>query len=173
MSIHQFITVNSVQPADAIVLNKKFFGMVDHYVIYLGIVGAVHQFVANYVNGVRLIENDEIQKYLTTLVPTKIDRFPGIDRPAALKRARSRIGERAYNYLANNCEHFKNFVHKGISESTQVQKVGGLLALGGAGVTLMGMGKKNDGMAVVGFFIILIGIIVALLGRPDQDHSRK
>ncbi len=37
-------------------------------------------------------------------------------------RARSRIGERKYNLLTNNCEHFAVWCKTGISESAQVRK---------------------------------------------------
>lgn len=43
-----------------------------------------------------------------------------------LKRARSRIGERKYNLLTNNCEHFVVWCKTGISESRQVRQWAGL-----------------------------------------------
>ncbi|HRK55449.1 MAG TPA: lecithin retinol acyltransferase family protein [Cyclobacteriaceae bacterium] len=156
-------------------LNKKFFGMVDHFVIYLGLINFQHMFVANYIQGVKVIPNHELDDFLKIYVPSKIEKFPGAEtqRGEALKRAMSLIGQRAYNYVANNCEHFKNFVHYGIKKSTQVQKVGGAVAIGGMGVTLIGLDKRNNGMTLVGIFIVLIGIIVALLGDPDNNKQRK
>jgi hypothetical protein len=173
MSIHQFIVTNGLKPADAIVLQKRFFGMVDHYVIYLGIVNLQHAFVANYTQGVRIIAHKELEKFLSELFPVKIEKYPGDEsqRNDALKRAMSQIGQKAYNYIANNCEHFKNFVHHGIKKSTQVQKGGAALAIGGLGLTFIGAEKKNDSMAIFGVFIILIGIIIALLGTPNQDNK--
>ena len=38
-----------------------------------------------------------------------------------VERAKSRLGERAYNLLLNNCEHFAIWCKTGKSESTQVQ----------------------------------------------------
>ena len=38
-----------------------------------------------------------------------------------VERARSRIGERDYNLLFNNCEHFTNWCKTGISDSKQVR----------------------------------------------------
>jgi hypothetical protein len=133
MSINQYVQHHRLKPADAIVLNKKFFGMVDHFVIYLGLIQFQHAFVANYIEGVRIISNEEIEKFLQTYVPVKVDRFPGREnqRGAALKRALSMIGQKAYNFFANNCEHFKNFVHYGLKKSTQVQKVGLVTVMGG------------------------------------------
>jgi len=171
MSIHQFINKYGIRPADAIVLQKRFFGMVDHFVIYVGMIELKHAFVANYTEGVKVIPLDELERFLTALEPVKIDRYPGREdeRPKAVKRAFSQLGKKAYNYIANNCEHFKNFVHYGIRKSTQVQKAGAVIVLGGLGVTLIGADKKNDGVTAAGVFIILIGIIVALLGAPDSQ----
>lgn len=39
-----------------------------------------------------------------------------------LKRARSRIGERNYNLLTNNCEHFAVWCRTGLSDSRQVRQ---------------------------------------------------
>lgn len=40
-----------------------------------------------------------------------------------LKRAYSRIGEKKYSLLINNCEHFAMWCKTGVSESTQVRKM--------------------------------------------------
>jgi hypothetical protein len=148
--------------------------MVDHFVIYIGIIERQHSFVANYMQGVKVIPNDELSKFLKDLTPAKIEKYPGNEegRIKALDRAISQIGQKAYNYIANNCEHFKNFVHYGIKQSTQVQKAGAAIAIGGLGVTLIGADRKNDGMAVLGVFIILFGIIVALLGTPGPNDKQ-
>lgn len=134
MTIHQFITRYNLKPADAIVLRKKIFGMVDHYVIYIGVYENQHTFVANYTKGVKVIPNSELNQFLDVLVPTNIDRFPGHEahRPNAVNRAISRINEKAYDYLENNCEHFKNWVHRGVHKSQQADnfKEGAVVALG-------------------------------------------
>ncbi len=136
MTLNQFIVSNNIKPADSIVMKKKLFGMLNHYVIYLGISDYKHVFIANYTKGVKIIPDNELQEFLQILQPIKIDRFPGPDshRPAAVKRALSRVGERAYSYVSNNCEHFKNWVHRGEHKSTQVDNaiVGvGAVALAG------------------------------------------
>ncbi len=123
MNIHQFIMQNRIQPADAIILRKKFFGMVDHFVIYVGVYQNRHRFVANYTKGVRDISQSELNEFLRFLDPTKIEKFPGSEnsRQDAVKRALSRLGENRYNIGNNNCEHFKNWVHFGKHESRQVE----------------------------------------------------
>ncbi|USR91534.1 lecithin retinol acyltransferase family protein [Phormidium yuhuli AB48] len=45
-----------------------------------------------------------------------------------LQRAQSRLGERKYNLLFNNCEHFATWCKTGISDSKQVRKFAPLLA---------------------------------------------
>jgi hypothetical protein len=39
-----------------------------------------------------------------------------------VRRARSRLGEDDYRLLTNNCEHFCNWCHLGVSHSAQVQR---------------------------------------------------
>lgn len=142
MTLNQFITYYNIRPADSIVMKKKLFGMVDHYVIYLGLSNdRRHIFVANYTKGVKVIPDQELREFLQILEPTKIDRFIGTEnqRAAAVQRAISRIGERAYSYLTNNCEHFKNYVHYGRHTSKQVDNAMGGLALGVGAVALFGL----------------------------------
>ncbi len=45
-----------------------------------------------------------------------------------LQRAESRLGEREYNLLFNNCEHFATWCKTGISDSKQIRKFAPLLA---------------------------------------------
>lgn len=171
MNIDLYISQQNIMPADAIILTKKFFGMLDHYVIYLGKQGREHRFVANYVDGVKVIPNKEINDLLQVYVPTNVEKFPGQnhEREAAIKRALSRIGERAYNLIKNNCEHFKNYVHNGIETSTQVEKAGFVAAVGGLGLLLMGVGRKNKSAFVWGIIIIILGILVATFAKREND----
>ncbi|MDX2362395.1 MAG: lecithin retinol acyltransferase family protein [Crocinitomicaceae bacterium] len=152
MTLDQFIRVNAIRPADAIIMRKKFFGMVDHYVIYLGqdVDHGQHIFVANYTKGVCIIENVELAKFLIFLVPSNIDRFYGdeFERENAIRRAISKIGKKAYNYLENNCEHFKNWVHRGEHKSEQADNFKTGLAIGVGTVAVVGLlalifGRRN------------------------------
>jgi hypothetical protein len=45
-------------------------------------------------------------------------RYSGL---AAVRRARSRLGEDRYRFLSNNCEHFVQWCLSGISRSSQVE----------------------------------------------------
>jgi hypothetical protein len=172
MNINLFISQRNILPADAIVLTKKFFGMLDHYVIYLGMQNLEHRFVANYVDGVKVIPNREINSLLEVYVPTNIEKFPGKhqDRHAAIKRAVSRIGEKAYGIVSNNCEHFKNYVHYGVEASSQVEKFGVAGAIGGAGLLLVGMGKKSNAAIIWGIVIIIVGILIAAFATREGSN---
>jgi hypothetical protein len=48
---------------------------------------------------------------------------PRFDCRQAVERARSRLGERRYRLLTNNCEHFCAWVLRGESCSTQVERL--------------------------------------------------
>jgi len=134
MTIQQFINLNSLQQADVIVLRKKFFGMVDHFAVFLGYdrYSGIPLFAANYTKGTQFISQQELASLLSQLVPERIERFTGNDeqRQQAVQRALSRIGANDYNYFTNNCEHYKNFVQTGMPHSEQAKNFGNGIAVG-------------------------------------------
>jgi len=166
MNINQFITTNGLQPADAIVLRKKFMGMVDHFAIYLGNNESNQpEFVANFTKGIQIIPQKEIEEQLTKYVPERVEKFNGnyIQRRSAIERAFSKIGENNYGLFSNNCEHFKNWVHLGREVSEQVDKFGNLLTIGGVFMTLEGFNRsdnktRNWGIGLLTFGLILKGL---------------
>lgn len=146
MTIEHFILVNQLRQADVIVLRKKFFGMLDHFAVFLG----YHQvtgeplFAANYTKGTRMLEPKELEPLLAQLIPERIERFIGTEaqRENAVLRAISLIGQDNYNYFTNNCEHYKNFVQKGMAYSEQANNFGnGLIA----GVAILFIGALLNG----------------------------
>ena len=171
MNIIQFVRENRLKPADAIVLKKKFMGMVDHYTIYLGNDNrGAPKFVANFVKGVEVIPDYEINEQLVKYVPERIERFQGdeLQRRQALQRASSRIGEKAYGFFSNNCEHFKNWVHSGRQLSEQVDTGGNILAVSGAAMTLNGVSNENDTTRNWGLVFLALGIILKGLSEIEQ-----
>jgi hypothetical protein len=48
---------------------------------------------------------------------------PKFDRGEVVERARSRLGERHYRLLTNNCEHFCSWALRGESCSRQVERL--------------------------------------------------
>lgn len=76
------------------------------------------------------------------------------DADTVVARALGRLGERDYNLVFNNCEHFAHWCKTGSAESEQVQqKAGGTAATGalGAAGTAAGLGVVGATGAVAGF----------------------
>lgn len=162
MSIDQFIKAYNVRPADAIVVKKENFGILDHYVIYLGKDEfGEHKFIANYTKGIHFIKPFELIKFLKTYVPVRINHFVGNDtqRFAAVKRALTRLNENAYNLILNNCEHFANWVQKGLHKSEQVEDFGKALAITGVGVGVAGLFAKDENVAFIGLLTSALGLL--------------
>ena len=92
-----------------IVRRRAYF----HHGIYIGNGRVIHY--AGWVRGTRgLVEEATLEEF-TEGHPYRIGRMPP-DRRAgedAVRRARSRLGERRYNLLRNNCEHFCNWCQLG------------------------------------------------------------
>lgn len=161
MTIQQFVIANDLKQADAIILKKKILGMVDHYALFLGYRNNTPVFVANYRDGVKEVSTKELASILQTYQPEQIDRFPGSEseRPLAVNRALSRIGERAYNYIANNCEHFKNWVHHGENRSEQVKAAGNVSIGLAAAAGVVAIGSKNQKFTIAALALLMIGLL--------------
>jgi hypothetical protein len=169
----ELVSRHNLRIIDAIVLKKRFIGMVDHYVLFGG--HDQHQrpvFVANYKNGVQVVPHDDMVKYLNMLEPEKIIYFQGNEhqRAAAIARAKSRIGERSYDYLANNCEHFVTWVHTGKHHSKQVADVGVGLMAAGAVAAIGGAAKNKEVEIGIGVGALLLG---ALLKFGFNDNEER
>lgn len=160
MTVNLLITENDLRQADAIVLNKKFLGMVDHFAIFLGYRNSNPVFVANYKDGVKEVSISDMREVLQTLKPTSIERFIGneLERRAAVNRALSRVGEKAYNYFSNNCEHFKNWVHSGENRSSQVNKAGNGLLISAVGTTIYAIKNENPKAGILAIGLFLAGL---------------
>lgn len=100
-----------------IVRRRAYF----HHGIYIGNGRVIHY--AGWVRGTRgLVEEVTLEEF-TEGHPYRIGRMPP-DRRAGedvVGRARSRLGERRYNLLRNNCEHFCNWSQLGECRSEQVE----------------------------------------------------
>jgi hypothetical protein len=161
--ITELISRNNLTIIDAIVLRKKFIGMVDHYVLFGGYNNENEPvFLANYRTGVQFVPHSDMIKYLNILEPERIVRFKGntIERSQAIERANSRIGERAYDYFANNCEHFVTWVHTGKHNSKQVADAGFGLMAAGAVAALGGASQKSDTVVFLGLGAVLLGALL-------------
>lgn len=172
MTLVQYVNYNSLQPADAIVLRKKFMGMVDHYAIYLGKDEfGIPKFVANFTKGINIIPDKEINEQLQKYVPERIEKFEGnrYERQSAIERAWSRIGEKAYGFFSNNCEHFKNWVHYGKQISEQVDRGGSVLAVGGTAMLVGGLLTSHKKTRNWGAGLLTLGIVLKNLAERKED----
>jgi Lecithin retinol acyltransferase len=163
MTINEFIKKNNLQPADAIELALPSAGIIKHYAIYLGMENNLPRFIANITDGIQLIEKALLGEFIKKYEVTAIEKFVGStwQRKAAIKKAMSRIGEKAYNLVFNNCEHFKNWVLHGYSSSKQVTAIGGGILFSGAALTIFGAATNDKKLQKAG--LIILGILVAII----------
>jgi len=170
MNIDFFIRNYGIQAADAIVVKKEKFGILDHYVIYMGKDNrGEHKFIANYTQGVKLLHYTEILHFLKSYIPVRINRFTGnpTQRQFAVNRALSKLNETAYHLILNNCEHFASWVQRGIADSKQVENTGKALAIAGVGVGIAGLAKSNGKMAGAGLLLLALGMAAVELSNQD------
>lgn len=169
MNIDSFIKINRLRPADAIVVKKVGIGLLKHYIIYLGVIDGHHRFMANYTKGINIISFAELGRFLNNYSPVQLNRFIGNDfeRGDALDRAWSRKGEREYDLILNNCEHYKNFVHYGYSKSDQVENVGIGLVAAGSAIAVGGVAGKDDKAAIGGLVLAGLGLVTLLMENDN------
>lgn len=171
--VNELVRRHNLRIIDAIVLRKRFIGMVDHYVLFAGYNNEQKPiFLANYKTGVQFVPHSDMVKYLDMLEPERIIFFKGneIQRSHAIERAKSRIGEKAYDYLANNCEHFVTWVHTGKHNSKQVANAGTGLMVAGAVAAIGGAAKNKEAALGLGVGALLLG---ALLKFGFNDSEEK
>ena len=68
-----------------------------------------------------------------------VDPGEDADPDMVVHRAESRLGERAYSILRNNCEHFSRWCTTGVATSSQVKTVLRTAAGLGMGALLVGL----------------------------------
>jgi hypothetical protein len=164
VNINNFIQHYGLRPADAIVAQKLQFGLLKHYIIYLGFIEGEHRFMANYTKGIQLISRFELVQLLGTYGPVAVNRFKGneFERQQALNRAWSRRGEQEYNLILNNCEHYKNFVHRGKAQSEQVTQFGAGLVAAGALMVAGSASNRNEQGTIGGLVLAGLGLVTLL-----------
>ncbi|HPM32216.1 MAG TPA: lecithin retinol acyltransferase family protein [Chryseolinea sp.] len=125
----KYVNFYNLKPGDKIVVPKSWMQVIQHHVIYLG---------QNHL-GVHLIAENAVGSYVRVIAVdqffqenprvTRIDRFSGnnVQRRLAIERALKKLGQ-PYDLINFNCEHFANYVQKGVLKSDQVGW--GILLLG-------------------------------------------
>jgi hypothetical protein len=172
MDIRQFIENNGIKQADVIIVKREKLGLFDHYVIFLGYERETGEpiFIANYSDGVKILPTFQLLQFLETYKPVSIRKFRGAEqeRQYAIDRAIQDLETRssyAYSLIKNNCEHFANWVQKGVRESDQVKDFGKATTVGGLGLTAVGLATKNNGLVLGGLLIAFLGGIANSLGK--------
>lgn len=170
-----FVRSQNLRQADAVVVKKDFFGILDHYVIYLGKeYNGTHKFIANYNQGIKILPSNEMEVFLQRYSPVRVNRFVGTrnQRIEAIQRALSRRNENSYNLILNNCEHYKNFVHHGIKQSDQVTTVGSTLLIGGIAAAIIGDANDNEKTRDVGLATAGFGLLTLLLDGLNNSNDK-
>jgi len=175
MTVTQFISSNNLKPADAIELVCPQAGFPKHYAVFLGYRGGSPEFVANITDGVQILSNQRLAEFVERYQVTNIERFPGNhqQRLSAIKRAFARLGEKAYNLVFNNCEHFKNWVLHGEGSSKQVLNYGAEVAIAGVGMYLYGAVAESKGLKKTGAVILVIVLIIIILAFVLWQHKQN
>lgn len=171
-TIDNFIRVNKLKPGDAILLNKKFMGMLDHFAVYLGFhsESSKHIFAANNTSGVQLFTTEEAELFLKTLEPKKIERFIGNlgERKAAVERALKMVGQKGYHLIFNNCEHYKNYVQFGKKYSSQVEILGKSSLVTGGITAISGIASGNNKALGWGLALLALGAIAISASESEE-----
>lgn len=161
MRVSEFVSMYNLRPADAIAVKKNSFGLLNHYLVYLGqdYLGE-HIFMANYTKGTRVLSREEIMKFASYMHPVKVSRFKGgeIEREQAIDRAFELKDEDSYNLILNNCEHFKNHVQLSEKYSEQTKVFGAGLAAAGivTAATSKSQGGKTAGIILAGLGLLTL-----------------
>ena len=129
-----------LQSGDIIFTNRFLY---RHYGIYAGQGRVIHYASQNGDFGNDACVRETSLKQFVRSGECRIEKHDGsrnnaqqFSREETVSRARSRMGEKEYNLLFNNCEHFALWCKTGINKSAQVEKaVCAAVLLGAATVT--------------------------------------
>lgn len=111
------VRTQSLKPGTELIVDRLGY---RHHGIYVGEGLVIHY--AGWVSYSRgLIETVTVGDFAGRC-PVRVGRMPSESQHGndIVRRARSRLGERCYDVLRNNCEHFCNWCQVGESRSTQV-----------------------------------------------------
>ncbi len=170
LQLNQFVNLNGIRPADAIVASKPNFQLVKHFLVYLGQdYWNRPVFMANMAKrGVTLLEPEEVVGFADTFKPTDIQAFQGDDfeREEAVDRALAVQDVWSYNLILRNCEHFKNWVQEGLPKSIQTKDMSLGFAAGGA---IVGLASGNKTVQNIAWGAALVGLIIYLIEAFRED----
>ncbi len=162
MNIQLLIRQHNLKIADVVELAKPGTSFPKHYAFYIGIHDGKECFLANTTEGVRVICGEELNRFMQQFIVLDVERPCKTDqhRHRIIRRALSRLGEKDYHLIFNNCEHFKNWVLYGESKSKQVLKAGAGLFVAGAAIAAVGYASKKKGLQKAGLIIMASPLII-------------
>lgn len=132
--IRKLVLQFGLEPADVIIAKKRGWYVWDHYIVYIGTKNGKMFFIANDMSGgVRLFDENEVEKLIVQFEPTQVRKFKGDywEQQKALKRAEGELGKK-YSLISFNCEHLANYIQFGKRVSKQAENW-----LAGAAVLLL------------------------------------
>jgi hypothetical protein len=97
----------------------------------------------------------------------------GDDPDTVIRRARSRLGEEAYDLLANNCEHFAVWCKTGRPESSQVRAVRQSSQQFGKAATIAAFGMRFTRRLPLTYRPWAFGLAVAYAGGAAASRYWK
>ncbi len=120
-----------LRPGDVIFVERM--GLYRHYGVYVGKGEVIHysSMDGDFSHDIS-IHKSTMDQFLDGAVGYHICRFPKqtnlnnyhlFTKKETVQRAYQRLGERQYNLLGNNCEHFAIWCRTNISESGQVKQI--------------------------------------------------
>lgn len=168
-SVSRFIFINNIQPADVIIARRVTLGLLDHYVVYLGINRyGEHYFAANLGTSVGVFSASNLAQLTSTYGPVSVRKFAGsdIERREALDRAMEKFqkGE-PYNLISSNCEHYANYVQTGNNYSQQSRNAYAAAAATGFGIALT---SNNPLLQILGIAVATVGTV----GAIEEESNR-
>lgn len=141
-------SLRQLQKGDILFVDK---GLYKHYGIYAGNNTVVHYSDkgSNFGLDIKVQEASlddfagGVQIQVCHLDPKKYNLYSADE---TVERAYSRLGEKKYNLVFNNCEHFAVWCKTGISDSEQVTKAIATAAVISVGIIVLGVLNwlKND-----------------------------
>lgn len=78
-----------------------------------------------------VVERCSMDEFLRGSVVEMVVSLEAVDPDAVIARAESRLGEKKYNLITDNCEHFASWCVTGRKESKQVQRTVAAAVVGG------------------------------------------
>jgi hypothetical protein len=137
-----------LQPGDIIVTDRFIY---KHYGIYAGRGRVIHYAAENgdFGNNIEIRESS-LSKFTENNKYDAIEPIKGQSRvkpfspQETVRRARSRIGEKRYNLIFNNCEHFALWCKYGKNKSVQVEKAVSAAAILGTAIIALKIMDSNE-----------------------------